>query len=184
MRVLFEHGAFDANDAAATAEMLSAYAIGLPAYVLIKVFHPSYFARENTTTPMLFAVAGMAVNIVLSFVLFLRLGPAGIPLAASFSGWLNAGLLILWLKWKAAFSFDATFQRRFPAIVAASAIMGVAVWGMTLLLEPWFAPSNGLVLQGFALAALVTIGLLTYGVAAEFLGAFKLKSVLKSVREF
>jgi len=57
---------------------------------------------------MLFAVAGMAVNIVLSFVLFLRLGPAGIPLAASFSGWLNAGLLILWLKWKASFSFDAS----------------------------------------------------------------------------
>ena len=84
----------------------------------------------------------------------------------------------------AAFSFDAMFQRRFPAIVAASAIMGVSVWGMTLLLEPWFAPSNGLVLQGLALVALVTAGLLTYGVAAEFLGAFRLKSVLKSIREF
>ena len=106
------------------------------------------------------------------------------PEPASFSGWLNAGLLILWLKWKASFSFDATFQRRFPAIIAASAIMGVAVWGIMFLLEPWFAPSNGLVLQGLALAALVAIGLLTYGVAAEFLGAFKLKSVLKSVREF
>jgi putative peptidoglycan lipid II flippase len=182
VRVLFEHGAFDATDAAATAEMLSAYAIGLPAYVLIKVFHPSYFARENTTTPMLFAVAGMAVNIVLSFILFLRLGPAGIPLAASFSGWLNAGLLILWLKWKASFSFDATFQKRFPAIVAASAIMGVAVWGIMLLLEPWFAPSNGLVLQGLALSALVLSGLVVYGAAAELFGAVRFKLVLAALR--
>jgi putative peptidoglycan lipid II flippase len=180
--VLFEHGAFDATDAAATAEMLSAYAIGLPAFVLIKVFHPSYFARENTTTPMLFALAGMAVNIVLSFLLFLRVGPTGIPLAASFSGWLNAGLLLLWLRWNAAFSFDALFKRRFPAIVAASAIMGVCVWGMTLLLEPWFAPSNGLILQGLALGALVASGLLTYGVAAEWLGAVRLGSILAGLR--
>ena len=62
--------------------------------------------------------------------------------------------------------------------------MGVCVWGMTLLLEPWFAPSNGLILQGLALGALVSTGLLTYGVAAELLGAFKLKSVLRSIREF
>ena len=79
VRVLFERGAFEASDAEATAALLSAYAIGLPAFVLVKVFHPSYFARENTRTPMLFALSGMAANVVSSFLLFLRLGPVGIP---------------------------------------------------------------------------------------------------------
>ena len=55
MRVLFEHGAFTAADTEATAKMLSALALGLPAYVLIKVLHPSFFAREDTKTPMVYA---------------------------------------------------------------------------------------------------------------------------------
>ncbi len=54
MRVLFERGAFTTVDARATAEMLSALAVGLPAYVLIKVLQPSFFAREDTKTPMIY----------------------------------------------------------------------------------------------------------------------------------
>ena len=54
MRVLFERGAFTAIDTEATASMLAALALGLPAYVLIKVLHPSFFAREDTKTPMIY----------------------------------------------------------------------------------------------------------------------------------
>ncbi len=71
MRVLFERGAFTAVDTKATAAMLAALALGLPAYVLIKVLHPSFFAREDTKTPMIFAGISMAANIVLSFTLFM-----------------------------------------------------------------------------------------------------------------
>ena len=60
MRVLFEHGAFTAVDTEATANMLGALALGLPAYVIIKVLHPSFFAREDTKTPMIFAAIAMA----------------------------------------------------------------------------------------------------------------------------
>ena len=62
MRVLFEHGAFTAADTQATARMLAALALGLPAYVLIKVLHPSFFAREDTKTPMMFAAISMGVE--------------------------------------------------------------------------------------------------------------------------
>jgi putative peptidoglycan lipid II flippase len=182
VRVLFERGAFEASDAEATAALLSAYAIGLPAFVLVKVFHPSYFARENTRTPMLFALSGMGANVVLSFYLFLRIGPVGIPLAASLSGWLNAALLLLWLKHRAAFNFDAAFTRRYPAILLASILMGVVVWFLQSWLWPWFSPANGLIVQGLALATLVLGGLMTYAVAAEWLGAVKLKAVLAGLR--
>ncbi len=70
MRVLFEHGAFTATDTDATAKMLAALALGLPAFVIIKVLHPSFFAREDTKTPMMFAALAMVANVALSFTLF------------------------------------------------------------------------------------------------------------------
>ena len=66
MRVLFERGAFTAVDTRATASMLAALALALPAYVMIKVLHPSFFAREDTKTPMIYAGIAMAANVVLS----------------------------------------------------------------------------------------------------------------------
>jgi putative peptidoglycan lipid II flippase len=182
VRVLFERGAFEASDADATALLLSAYAIGLPAFVMVKVFHPSYFARENTRTPMLFALGGMIANVLLSLFLFLRLGPVGIPLAASFSGWLNAALLLLWLRYRGNFALDAIFRRRYPAILLASILMGAVVWGLQALLWPYFAPSNGLIIQSLALGSLVFGGLIVYALAAQWLGAVNLRAMLKSLR--
>ncbi len=53
---LFERGAFTAADTPATAYALAIFSLGLPSFVLIKVFQPAYFAREDTATPMRFAV--------------------------------------------------------------------------------------------------------------------------------
>src|SRR3990170_3724987 len=72
-----------------TVAMLAALALGLPAYVLIKVLHPSFFASEDTKTPMIFAGISMAANIVLSFTLFMALGATGIAIATMLSGWIN-----------------------------------------------------------------------------------------------
>jgi putative peptidoglycan lipid II flippase len=181
VRVLFERGAFTAIDAGATGQMLAALALGLPAYVLIKVFHPGFFAREDTKTPMIFAGWSMLTNVVLSLALFLTIGPVGIAVAASVSGWLNLGLLVSALRRRGEFALDDTFRRRFPAILLAAAIMGGVVWANVSLLDPWFAPENGLIVQVLALLALVTSGLITYAVAAELLGAVSLKSVLRNL---
>ena len=160
MRVLFERGAFTAVDTKATASMLSALAFGLPAYVLIKVLHPSFFAREDTKTPMIYAGITMAANIVLSLTLFLLIGATGIALATTLSGWIHVALLIGKLRERESFTLDRTFRRRFAGIVGASLAMGAVVLVLVRLLEPWFAPQSGLLLQGFALIVLVARGLL------------------------
>ena len=110
MRVLFEHGAFTAADTEATAKMLAALALGLPAYVLIKVLHPSFFAREDTKTPMVFAAIAMALNVVLSFALFMAVGGTGIAIATTLSGWVNVGLLVACLESRGEFALDATLS--------------------------------------------------------------------------
>ena len=158
MRVLFERGAFTAVDTRATASMLAALALGLPAYVMIKVLHPSFFAREDTKTPMIYAGISVAANVVLSLTLFLLIGATGIALATTLSGWLNVALLIGNLRQRDGFALDRTFQRRFAGILAASAVMGVVVFALVKGLEPWFAPQSGLIAQGSALIALVAAG--------------------------
>ena len=181
MCVLFERGAFTAADTQATAAMLSALALGLPAYVMIKVLHPSYFAREDTKTPMIYAGVAMASTAILSFVLFLAVGATGIAIASMLSGWINVGLLIATLKRRDGVKPDQTFRRRFAGICAASAVMGVVVFALVKLLDPWFAPTSGLPAQGAALITLVGVGLLVYLVTAELLGAAKIKNIIEEI---
>jgi len=181
MCVLFERGAFTAADTQATAAMLSALALGLPAYVMIKVLHPSYFAREDTKTPMIYAGVAMASTAILSFGLFLAVGATGIAIASMLSGWINVGLLIATLKRREGFRPDQTFRRRFAGICMASAVMGAVVFALVKLLDPWFAPASGLPTQAAALITLVGIGLLVYLGTAELLGAAKLKNIIKEI---
>ena len=135
--VLFERGAFTASDTTATAWALVAFSVGLPAFVLIKVFQPAFFAREDTRTPMWFAGISMIVNVVASLALFywfsaIGLMPhVGIALATSAAGWVNAILLWLALMHRGGFGWDAKLTRNLPIIAAASVLMGVILWFVT-----------------------------------------------------
>ncbi|HEX2449385.1 MAG TPA: murein biosynthesis integral membrane protein MurJ, partial [Methyloceanibacter sp.] len=147
VRVLFERGAFTAIDTKATASMLAALSLGLPAYVLIKVLHPSFFAREDTKTPMIFAGISMAANVVLSLTLFIFIGATGIAIAATLSGWLSVTLLLTTLRQREGFALDAIFRRRFLGILGASLVMGAVLFALMRWLGPWFDPANGIFIQ-------------------------------------
>ena len=123
IRVLFERGEFSAQATQATAAALFAYATGLPAYVMIRVLAPGFYAREDTTTPVRIAIAAMAVNIVLMLVLMKPMGHVGIALAASASAWLNTILLGVVLVRRGDFAMDARLRRRLPRILLAAAGM-------------------------------------------------------------
>jgi putative peptidoglycan lipid II flippase len=159
--------------------MLAALALGLPAYVMIKVLHPSFFAREDTKTPMIYAAISMAANVVLSLTLFLLIGATGIAVATTLSGWINVALLIGNLRQRDGFELDRIFQRRFAGILAASAAMGVVVLVLVKFLDPWFAPQSGLIAQGAALITLVAAGFLTYLGAAQLFGAAQFRDLFK-----
>jgi putative peptidoglycan lipid II flippase len=180
IRVLFERGAFTATDTNATAAMLAAFALGLPAFVLIKVLHPSFFAREDTKTPMIFAGISMAANIVLALALFVTIGATGIAIAATLSGWLNIALLAAALRQRDGLTLDQTFRRRFLGIAAASGVMGAAVYALVQFLGPWFAPASGLLAQGTALFSLVGTGLLVYLGAAHLFGGAHFRELIRA----
>ena len=168
--VLFERGAFDAEASRATAQALAAFALGLPAYVLVKVLQPAFFAREDTVRPLKMAAASVAANIALSLALFWPLGHVGLALATALAAWLNAGLLAWGLRRRAFLALDRRFRQRLPRIVIASVLMGAGLWAGALWLAPWFEAGQALRILGLAL--LVGAGLAAYAVLALVSGAF------------
>ena len=180
IQVLFQRGAFGAVEVAATAAALAAYAIGLPAHVLVKVFAPGYFAREDTASPVRIAIGCMIGNGVLAvaFMLALRpydLGHLGIALATSLTGWVNAILLARGLAARGHFRIDARAKRRIWPMLGASLLMAAALLGLVWPLAPWLAGPEPLRIG--ALAILVGVGMAVYGLAAQLFGAMDLREL-------
>ncbi len=169
VRVLFERGAFKPEDTASTAAVLAIFALGLPAFVLIKVFSPVYFAREDTKTPMRFATISLTVNTVGSIVLFFAfrhwgmMPQLGIAVATSLGGWLNAWLLWSTLKQRGHFIADARLTRNLPLIGLASVAMAGALVAASRMFAPYLQPERGFAIEALALAGLVALGLGVFG---------------------
>ena len=185
IRVLFERGAFTVSDTLPTAAALAAFAIGLPAFVLIKVFQPAFFAREDTRTPMRYAVWNMVLNVVGSIALFflfraLGLMPhVGIAIATTLSAWVNAYLLWSALKSRSHFEADDRLRRNVRLIAFASLAMGAVVWLMATLLAPYLLPTVGVLRQAGTLALVLTAGLVVYAVAIQVTGVMRWSEFLR-----
>lgn len=157
--LIYQRGAFTPETTQLTAAALAAFASGLPAYVLAKVFQPAYFAREDTRTPLWFSIANVAVNIVFSLALFPLWGHVALAAATSVAAWVNIGLLVggLWLH--GHYRPSPHTVRRVVMIVASSAIMGLALWGMAGFFADWLAagfwPRLAATIIVIALAAIV-----------------------------
>lgn len=102
---LFGHGAFTADDTRMAALALFGYGLGLPAFLLVKVLQPGFFARQDTRTPVRIAVTALVANMGFNALLVggmvaagVTAPHAGLALATALSGWLQAGLLYRGLR--------------------------------------------------------------------------------------
>jgi putative peptidoglycan lipid II flippase len=179
VRALFEHGAFSAADSTATAQALALLALGLPAHVLGKALAPAFFARGDTATPLLAALKGFAVAIILSIVLGQICGIAGIAAGVACGAWSNALTLVRRGAKSFGFSLDTAARRRLPRIVIAALSMGGLVWlAAALLLEA--AGLRGIA-QTLALAAIIGGGVATYGLLLAFFGVIGRANIANSL---
>lgn len=168
IRVLFERGAFSSADTRATAHALAAFSIGLPAFVLIKVLQPSFFAREDTRTPMRFAGVNLVLNAGGSLLLFFVFKAAGfmphvgIALATSLAAWINALMLWVTLRRRGDFVIDKRLARNVPLIALASALMGACVAAIAAYFDALLKAPTALLVQAGALAGLVMTGVVVF----------------------
>jgi putative peptidoglycan lipid II flippase len=171
VEVLFGRGAFEAGDAAATARAVAVYGLGLPAFVMMKIYQPLYFAREDTRTPFNYALWGMGVNAGVAVGLAPVIGFLSAALATTLAAWVN-----LWLLMRGARVFgeegrwDDRLRARLPRIGAASLGMGVVCLAIEAALGGWLAAPGW---RYLALAALVGGGGAAYGALLFGLGGVR-----------
>lgn len=163
IQVLFERGAFDAADTAVTAQVLMAYALGLPAYVAIKVFSTAHWARQDTVTPVKIAVKATVTNIALSLVFVQFIGVAGIALATGLTGWMQFVMHVRSLKKYDAARIDSKLKKNITKIALASCVMAGGLFIVLRLMSGMF--DGDLFTQIIALGAVVFGGLALYGAA-------------------
>lgn len=158
---LFKSGKFTAEHAHQTALALAAFAIGAPAWILVRVLQPGYFAREDTKTPMKFTIITAAVNAILCVPLFLLLKHVGCALATSVAGFVNMALLLIGLRKMGFIKMANGFTSRMLRVLLSSALMGAAVWGIAKFAEPW-TYADGRVIRLVAVVSVVAIGGVIY----------------------
>ncbi|MCB1455604.1 MAG: polysaccharide biosynthesis C-terminal domain-containing protein, partial [Nitratireductor sp.] len=148
--IVYERGSFARETTELAGSVLAAFAVGLPAFTLISIFRPGFYAREDMRTPMWFAAANAFTNIGGSLVLFPILGVAGIAIATSIAGWINAILLGATLWRRDLFRPSPQTFRRLGLILIANLLLAGGLWLAHHQLQ-------GLLLDG---SLLVRVGLL------------------------
>ena len=176
---LFGYGSFNEISVSNSAKALYYFALGLPAFALIKVFSSFFFANHNTKTPFYISLISVLLNIIISIYYFNKIGFIAIPIATTISSWFNAFLLFIFLKKKGLFNFNRIFLVRFIKIVIASIIMGVFFSFLTTYFQEELSFSQNL--KSFYLIIIVVLALLFYLFVSYLIKAFKMSDIkLKS----
>jgi putative peptidoglycan lipid II flippase len=167
IHTVFEHGEFSRADTLAVASAVLAFATALPAFSLTKVFQPSFYAREDTRTPMRFAIISVVVNIVMSFVLSRYMGHVGIAAGTAIAAWVNTLCLAFTLSRRKLFSLDERLIDRLPRIILSALLMGGFLLAGAWLLSANYAPGTSILLKVTALLVLVIGGACSYFLLAH-----------------
>lgn len=157
---LFQYGAFGPHDVIMTQRALIAFALGLPAFVLIKILAPGFYARQDMTTPVRVGVITLIVNILMSLLLVMPLAHSGLALATSIAAVANAVLLYRGLRAQQVYRPRPGWSGLLAKIVLASTLMGVVLGyeGMNVL--SWLQASAGE--RVTKLAFWIILGMLIY----------------------
>jgi putative peptidoglycan lipid II flippase len=180
LHVVYEHGAFTREATLNVVPALAAFAAGLPAFTLTKIFQPGFYAREDTKTPMYFALAAVAVNIIASIILSRYYSFAGIATASSIAAWVNATALIFTSSRREHYTMDVRFRQRMPRIIASVVIMGLILFAQFYILAGNFDVNTSFTRRALSLILFISTGSFAYFAVSHFIGALRL-SELKAV---
>jgi len=123
--LLYQGGTFLASDTEKTSQVLMLYALALFAYSAVKILVPTFYALNDTRTPVRLSVATVAVKVAINFLLIIPLGFLGLALATAAASWLNFGLLLHSFAKRVSFQMHPRNLAVYLRIAMASAVMGL-----------------------------------------------------------
>jgi putative peptidoglycan lipid II flippase len=190
VQILLERNEFGADDTLRTAQALQYFALGLPAYVLTKIFTTRFFAQQDSLTPLLIALVCILIDVLLSlyfigffngylllnhseFLIIRPMAHQGIALATALAAWANV-LLLGWHLWAKGYFIPSQRLKWFLPRLAFVGVITTGVMGsLTTLATP--LTTGAASAQIFALALLIAVGLLTYLILGKLTGAVDMK---------
>lgn len=164
---LFEHGNFTSQDSSKVAGALAALAFGLPAFVMVKIFTPRYFAEYDTATPVKISAFCIVLNVIVSLSLIRFVSYLGIAIATGFSAWVNVFLLYYFQSKRLMFKIDNGLHYKIYKIIIASGIMSLVLILFEQICVKIITESNVKKMLLFALEIL--LGMLVYFTSSYFL---------------
>lgn len=167
IKLIFGHGHFTLMDVAATAPALAAFALGLPAYVAGKVFATTYFAREDTITPVKVAIVCVVSNFIMNLIFMKWFLHVGMALATSIAAWINVTILAFLLRKEGLFTFSKKLVIMTLKVIVLSAVMAVV-----LRYAQNYLPTRATSLWGEIAITLsyVFLGIMVYLIGGYFIG--------------
>jgi len=172
---LFGYGSFDEVGVKNSSKALFYFALGLPAFSLIKIFSSFFFARHNTKLPFYISLVSVLLNIIISVIFFQKIGFIIIPIATTISSWFNSILLFIFLKKENLFKFNSVFLSRFIRIIFSVIIMGFLFDYLIIYFSANLAYEQSY--KSAYLVGLVFIGLISYLLIAVLIKAFKISDI-------
>lgn len=169
VNAFFVGGKFTSADGVLMAQITMALVAGLPAYVIVKILNPGFFARSDTRTPVWTALASLTFNIALNLYVVNRFGIVGLAGATAASATLNCLLLYAVLHKRGWFHFTGQLASRISRQLIATAAMSALLWWMMGFMMPYF--SADIVSRVVSLTVLVGGGMATYFIVGYLVGA-------------
>ncbi|MBW2668506.1 MAG: murein biosynthesis integral membrane protein MurJ, partial [Deltaproteobacteria bacterium] len=178
--LLFKRGAFDATTTHLTAYALLYYSIGLWAFSAVRIVVSTFYALQDTRTPVITGAVSVCANIVLGIILMGPMGHGGLALSTSLASMLNLGLLVWALRTKLGALGLKSITESACKTMICSGIMGTVVWAAALIIIP---PEGG-TLSGlfFGVLGSIIIGLVLYGSFSVLFKSRELEKVLAIAR--
>ncbi len=168
LTTLFQYGAFNTHDVIMSTRSLLAYAFGLQAFILVKVFASSFYAKQDIKTPVKVAVLALVSNIVFNAILIVPLAHAGLALATTLSAFINAGVLFYLLRRRQIYKACAGWGMYALRIIIANLCMIAAIWFASPGLEQWLA--WGWQLRFLNLGGILCLAVIIYFASLYLLG--------------
>ena len=172
---LYQGGEYTIEAARVTGNILAILVTGLPAYVLVKVLTPNFYARKDVKTPVRIAMGVLAAGIVANFILIPYMGIYSLATVTSASAWVNFGLLFIILHMRGQFRMPAWLVARVSKQLLAAVAMGASLYAVKIAAGGLFF--GGVLERIVGLGALVGVGGVVYFAVAWMIGGMDRKAI-------
>jgi len=181
VHLLYQRGAFTEQDTIQTALCLSYFSLGLPAFILNKVFTPIFYANSDQKTPLKITLYSVILNIFFSIIFMRKYGAAGIALASTIAAWSNA--LLLYIDASKYFTLKKEIWKFIFKILICNITMATALYYAKITINASFY-NYSFIFKALSLTSIILIGRIVYMILSIILGIITKKELSKFKEKF